>query len=170
MNSSFSHPLSTKFHRRERKIEKRGRGRERETGPSPEVSIVATCCICLGNVNLEQVFRLPSSLKTLTFLEELLSSFTECLSIVSNALSSCFLRAQAKEHLRLLPAGSGSRRDRPLSATRKAYAAEDREEDASAVLKAIQVENEALQQVFLSHDPELHTSPQQVGALWSRGI
>nr|AAH42743.1 D430042O09Rik protein [Mus musculus] len=56
---------------------------------------------------------------------------------------------------------SGSRRDRPLSATRKAYAAEDREEDASAVLKAIQVENEALQQVFLSHDPELHTSPQQ---------
>ncbi|XP_021023395.1 protein KIAA0556 homolog isoform X1 [Mus caroli] len=56
---------------------------------------------------------------------------------------------------------SGSRRDRPLSATRKAYAAEDREEDASAVLKAIQVENAALQQVFLSQDPELHTSPQQ---------
>ncbi|XP_060222850.1 katanin-interacting protein isoform X2 [Meriones unguiculatus] len=40
----------------------------------------------------------------------------------------------------------GSRRDRPLSATRKACAAEDREEDASAVLKAIQVENAALQQ------------------------
>ncbi|XP_028620110.1 protein KIAA0556 homolog isoform X1 [Grammomys surdaster] len=56
---------------------------------------------------------------------------------------------------------SGSRRDRPLSATRKTYAAEDREEDASAVLKAIQVENAALQQVFLSQDPELHTSPQQ---------
>ena len=30
VNSSFSHPLSTKFHRRERKREKRGRGRERE--------------------------------------------------------------------------------------------------------------------------------------------
>ncbi|XP_052055562.1 katanin-interacting protein isoform X3 [Apodemus sylvaticus] len=56
---------------------------------------------------------------------------------------------------------SGSRRDRPLSATRKSYAAEDREEDASAVLKAIQVENAALQQVFLSQDPELYTSPQQ---------
>ncbi|XP_038938819.1 katanin-interacting protein isoform X6 [Rattus norvegicus] len=56
---------------------------------------------------------------------------------------------------------SGSRRDRPLSATRKACAAEDREEDASAVLKAIQVENAALQQVLLSQDPELQTSPQQ---------
>ncbi|KAL1787305.1 KIAA0556-like isoform X2 [Sigmodon hispidus] len=55
----------------------------------------------------------------------------------------------------------GSRRDRPLSATRKAYAAEDREEDASAVLKAIQVENAALQQMFLSQEPELSASPQQ---------
>ncbi|XP_036051886.1 katanin-interacting protein isoform X4 [Onychomys torridus] len=55
----------------------------------------------------------------------------------------------------------GSRRDRPLSATRKAHAAEDREEDASAVLKAIQVENAALQQVFLSQEPELPTLPQQ---------
>ncbi|XP_035298123.1 protein KIAA0556 homolog isoform X6 [Cricetulus griseus] len=55
----------------------------------------------------------------------------------------------------------GSRRDRPLSATRKAHAAEDREEDASAVLKAIQVENAALQQVFLSQEPELPTSAQQ---------
>lgn len=55
----------------------------------------------------------------------------------------------------------GSRKDRPLSATRKASASEDREEDASAVLKAIQVENAALQQVFLSQEPELPTNPQQ---------
>lgn len=55
----------------------------------------------------------------------------------------------------------GSRRDRPLSATRKACAAEDREEDASAVLKAIQVENAALQQAFLSQEPERPTSAQQ---------
>ncbi|XP_076408101.1 katanin-interacting protein isoform X1 [Peromyscus maniculatus bairdii] len=55
----------------------------------------------------------------------------------------------------------GSRRDRPLSATRKAHAAEDREEDASAVLKAIQVENAALQQVFLGQEPELASPPQQ---------
>ncbi|XP_075828270.1 katanin-interacting protein isoform X4 [Microtus pennsylvanicus] len=55
----------------------------------------------------------------------------------------------------------GSRKDRPLSATRKASASEDREEDASAVLKAIQVENAALQQVFLSQEPELPASPQQ---------
>ncbi|KAL6046469.1 hypothetical protein STEG23_021430, partial [Scotinomys teguina] len=54
-----------------------------------------------------------------------------------------------------------SRRDRPLSAARKARASEDREEDASAVLKAIQVENAALQQVFLSQEPELPTTPQQ---------
>ncbi|XP_057635235.1 katanin-interacting protein isoform X5 [Chionomys nivalis] len=56
---------------------------------------------------------------------------------------------------------SSSRKDRPLSATRKASASEDREEDASAVLKAIQVENAALQQVFLSQEPELPTSLQQ---------
>ncbi|KAK7833252.1 hypothetical protein U0070_017251 [Myodes glareolus] len=55
----------------------------------------------------------------------------------------------------------GSRKDRPLSATRKASASEDREEDASAVLKAIQVENAALQQVFLSQEPELPATPQQ---------
>ncbi|KAM7329310.1 hypothetical protein ACRRTK_010923 [Alexandromys fortis] len=55
----------------------------------------------------------------------------------------------------------GSRKDRPLSATRKASASEDREEDASAVLKAIQVENAALQQVFLSQEPEQPASPQQ---------
>ncbi|ELW66408.1 hypothetical protein TREES_T100000427 [Tupaia chinensis] len=44
----------------------------------------------------------------------------------------------------------GSRRERPLSATRKALCeAEDREEDASAVLRAIQVENAALQRALL---------------------
>ncbi|XP_075420768.1 katanin-interacting protein isoform X1 [Tenrec ecaudatus] len=44
----------------------------------------------------------------------------------------------------------GSRRERPLSATRKTvHKAEDREEDASAVLRAIQVENEALQRALL---------------------
>ncbi|XP_055994774.1 katanin-interacting protein [Sorex fumeus] len=43
----------------------------------------------------------------------------------------------------------GSRWERPLSATRKpVLAAEDREEDASAVLRAIQVENEALQEAL----------------------
>ncbi|XP_008839870.1 protein KIAA0556 homolog isoform X2 [Nannospalax galili] len=55
----------------------------------------------------------------------------------------------------------GSRRERPLSATRKACAAQDPEEDASAVLKAIQVENAALQRVFLSQKAETPASPRQ---------
>ncbi|XP_073744201.1 katanin-interacting protein isoform X4 [Callorhinus ursinus] len=56
----------------------------------------------------------------------------------------------------------GSRRERPLSATRKpVHEAEDREEDASAVLRAIQVENEALQRVLLSRKAEPPTSPLQ---------
>ncbi|XP_004397321.1 PREDICTED: uncharacterized protein KIAA0556 homolog [Odobenus rosmarus divergens] len=56
----------------------------------------------------------------------------------------------------------GSRRERPLSATRKpVHEAEDREEDASAVLRAIQVENEALQKVLLSRKAEPPTSPLQ---------
>lgn len=40
--------------------------------------------------------------------------------------------------------------------------AEDREEDASAVLRAIQVENEALQRALLSRKAEPPTSPLQV--------
>ncbi|XP_068380287.1 katanin-interacting protein isoform X2 [Eschrichtius robustus] len=56
----------------------------------------------------------------------------------------------------------GSRRERPLSATRKlARKAEDREEDASAVLRAIQVENEALQRAILSRKAEPPASPPQ---------
>ncbi|EPY79533.1 hypothetical protein CB1_000916014 [Camelus ferus] len=56
----------------------------------------------------------------------------------------------------------GSRRDRPLSATRKpVHEAEDREEDASAVLRAIQVENEALQRAIFSRKTEAPTSPRQ---------
>uniref|UniRef100_A0A8D1YYQ8 KATNIP domain-containing protein n=1 Tax=Sus scrofa TaxID=9823 RepID=A0A8D1YYQ8_PIG len=56
----------------------------------------------------------------------------------------------------------GSRRERPLSATRKpVQEAEDREEDASAVLRAIQVENEALQRVILSRKAEPPASPPQ---------
>ncbi|KAB0383108.1 hypothetical protein FD755_005025, partial [Muntiacus reevesi] len=56
----------------------------------------------------------------------------------------------------------GSRRERPLSATRKpAREAEDREEDASAVLRAIQVENEALQRAILSRKAEPPASPPQ---------
>ncbi|KAG8513543.1 hypothetical protein J0S82_012856 [Galemys pyrenaicus] len=54
----------------------------------------------------------------------------------------------------------GSRRERPLSATRKlVLEAEDREEDASAVLKAIRVENEALQKAILSRKAEPPASP-----------
>ncbi|XP_071067322.1 katanin-interacting protein isoform X4 [Dasypus novemcinctus] len=49
----------------------------------------------------------------------------------------------------------GSWRERPLSATRKPmFEAEDREEDASAVLRAIQVENESLQRVLLGRKTE----------------
>uniref|UniRef100_A0AC11ETA9 Katanin interacting protein n=1 Tax=Ovis aries TaxID=9940 RepID=A0AC11ETA9_SHEEP len=56
----------------------------------------------------------------------------------------------------------GSRRERPLSATRKLVReAEDREEDASAVLRAIQVENEALQRAILSRKAEPPGSPPQ---------
>uniref|UniRef100_A0A8C0WQ66 KATNIP domain-containing protein n=1 Tax=Castor canadensis TaxID=51338 RepID=A0A8C0WQ66_CASCN len=56
----------------------------------------------------------------------------------------------------------GSRRERPLSATRKAVCTtEDREEDASAVLRAIQVENATLQQAFLSKKAEIPASPLQ---------
>ncbi|XP_043770505.1 katanin-interacting protein isoform X2 [Cervus elaphus] len=56
----------------------------------------------------------------------------------------------------------GSRRERPLSATRKPVReAEDREEDASAVLRAIQVENEALQRAILSRKAEPPASPPQ---------
>ncbi|XP_025775894.1 protein KIAA0556 homolog [Puma concolor] len=56
----------------------------------------------------------------------------------------------------------GSRRERPLSATRKPVReAEDREEDASAVLRAIQVENEALQRALLSRKGEAPSSPLQ---------
>lgn len=40
--------------------------------------------------------------------------------------------------------------------------AEDREEDASAVLRAIQVENEALQRALLSRKGEAPSSPLQV--------
>ncbi|XP_008054429.2 protein KIAA0556 homolog [Carlito syrichta] len=56
----------------------------------------------------------------------------------------------------------GSRRERPLSATRKTVCeAEDREEEASAVLRAIQVENAALQRAMLSRPAEPPASPQQ---------
>ncbi|KAI5939981.1 Katanin-interacting protein [Manis javanica] len=56
----------------------------------------------------------------------------------------------------------GSRRERPLSATRKpVHEAEDREEDASAVLRAIQVENEALQRVILNRKAEPSASTLQ---------
>ncbi|XP_072798923.1 katanin-interacting protein isoform X1 [Vicugna pacos] len=56
----------------------------------------------------------------------------------------------------------GSHRDRPLSATRKpVHEAEDRKEDASAVLRAIQVENEALQRAIFSRKAEAPTSPRQ---------
>ncbi|XP_062956228.1 katanin-interacting protein [Cynocephalus volans] len=56
----------------------------------------------------------------------------------------------------------GSRRERPLSATRKpVYEAEDRQEDASAVLRAIHVENAALQRAMLSRKAEPPASPLQ---------
>ncbi|XP_063468861.1 katanin-interacting protein isoform X12 [Symphalangus syndactylus] len=56
----------------------------------------------------------------------------------------------------------GSRRERPLSATRKTLCeAEDPEEDASAVLRAIQVENAALQRALLSRKAEQPASPLQ---------
>lgn len=42
---------------------------------------------------------------------------------------------------------------------------EDREEDASAVLRAIHVENEALQRAILSRKSEPPTSPPQVRSL-----
>ncbi|KAM8779603.1 katanin-interacting protein [Rhynchonycteris naso] len=54
----------------------------------------------------------------------------------------------------------GSRRERPLSATRKpVFQAEDPQEDALAVLRAIQAENEALQGALLSRRAEPPTSP-----------
>ncbi|XP_054570524.1 katanin-interacting protein [Eptesicus fuscus] len=57
----------------------------------------------------------------------------------------------------------GSRRERPLSAARKpVLQAEDRQEDASAVLRAIQVENEALQRAILSRRAEPPSSQLQV--------
>nr|KAF6489779.1 hypothetical protein HJG59_007249 [Molossus molossus] len=56
----------------------------------------------------------------------------------------------------------GSRRERPLSASRKpVLQAEDPREDASAVLRAIQVENEALQRALLSRKAEPPSSPLQ---------
>uniref|UniRef100_A0A2K6KCF1 Katanin interacting protein n=1 Tax=Rhinopithecus bieti TaxID=61621 RepID=A0A2K6KCF1_RHIBE len=56
----------------------------------------------------------------------------------------------------------GSRRERPLSATRKTLCeAEDPEEEASAVLRAIQVENAALQRAPLSRKAEQPASPLQ---------
>uniref|UniRef100_A0A5F8A4B9 Katanin interacting protein n=1 Tax=Macaca mulatta TaxID=9544 RepID=A0A5F8A4B9_MACMU len=58
--------------------------------------------------------------------------------------------------------GPGSRRERPLSATRKTLCeAEDPEEEASAVLRAIQVENAALQRAPLSRKAEQPASPLQ---------
>ncbi|XP_051703511.2 katanin-interacting protein isoform X4 [Oryctolagus cuniculus] len=55
-----------------------------------------------------------------------------------------------------------SRRERPLSATRKPVCeAEDRQEDASAVLRAIQVENAALGRALLGRKTEQPTSPLQ---------
>ncbi|KAM7148857.1 katanin-interacting protein isoform 1-T1 [Molossus nigricans] len=60
----------------------------------------------------------------------------------------------------------GSRRERPLSASRKpVLQAEDPREDASAVLRAIQVENEALQRALLSRKAEPPSSPLQVQQL-----
>ncbi|XP_078201125.1 katanin-interacting protein isoform X13 [Callithrix jacchus] len=57
----------------------------------------------------------------------------------------------------------GSQRERPLSATRKTlFKAEDPEEDASAVLQAIQVENAALQRALLSRKTEQPASPLQL--------
>ncbi|XP_045051269.2 katanin-interacting protein isoform X3 [Desmodus rotundus] len=57
----------------------------------------------------------------------------------------------------------GSRWERPLSATRKpVLQVEDRQEDASAVLRAIQVENEALQRAILSRKAEPPASALQV--------
>ncbi|XP_004856059.1 protein KIAA0556 homolog isoform X4 [Heterocephalus glaber] len=54
----------------------------------------------------------------------------------------------------------GSRRERPLSAPRKPMCtAEDREEDALAVLRAIQVENAALQKATLSKKAEPPAGP-----------
>ncbi|XP_063082778.1 katanin-interacting protein isoform X5 [Cavia porcellus] len=56
----------------------------------------------------------------------------------------------------------GSRRERPLSAPRKPiYAAEDREEDALAVLRAIQVENATLQKAILAKKTEPPARPLQ---------
>ncbi|XP_006896692.1 PREDICTED: uncharacterized protein KIAA0556 homolog [Elephantulus edwardii] len=56
----------------------------------------------------------------------------------------------------------GSRRERPLSAMRKAVSeAEDREEDASEVLRAIQVENEDLQRALLRRRAETPGSQPQ---------
>ncbi|XP_023572507.1 protein KIAA0556 homolog isoform X2 [Octodon degus] len=56
----------------------------------------------------------------------------------------------------------GSRRERPLSAPRKALCAtEDREEDALAVLRAIQVENAALQKAMLARKAEPPARPPQ---------
>ncbi|XP_006859959.1 PREDICTED: uncharacterized protein KIAA0556 homolog [Chrysochloris asiatica] len=56
----------------------------------------------------------------------------------------------------------GSRWERPLSASRKAVQeTEDREEDASAVLRAIQVENEALQKALQRRKAELPASQLQ---------
>ncbi|XP_045428482.1 katanin-interacting protein isoform X3 [Pipistrellus kuhlii] len=56
----------------------------------------------------------------------------------------------------------GSRRERPLSAARKpVLQAEDPQEDASAVLRAIQVENEALQRAILSRRAEPPSSQLQ---------
>ncbi|XP_063510294.1 katanin-interacting protein isoform X12 [Pongo pygmaeus] len=58
----------------------------------------------------------------------------------------------------------GSRRERPLSATHKTLCeAEDLEEDASAVLRAIQVENAALQRALLSRKAEQPASALQHG-------
>ncbi|XP_044533266.1 katanin-interacting protein [Gracilinanus agilis] len=56
----------------------------------------------------------------------------------------------------------GSRKERPLSATRKNTCKdEDPEEDASAVLRAIQVENETLQKEILSRKAETLASQQK---------
>ncbi|KAK2097760.1 hypothetical protein P7K49_023211 [Saguinus oedipus] len=62
--------------------------------------------------------------------------------------------------------GPGSQRERPPSATRKTlFQAEDPEEDASAVLRAIQVENAALQRALLSRKTEQPASPLQTSDL-----
>ncbi|XP_045398806.1 katanin-interacting protein isoform X6 [Lemur catta] len=63
----------------------------------------------------------------------------------------------------------GSRRERPLSATRKTvHEAEDRKEDASAVLRAIQVENAALQSAILSRKAELQDAEGPPVKPWTR--